>query len=105
MVILYSRQVNTLLSPTPYERAVADDEKTFREQVIGQFSALITAAFGLIAALAWNSFIILLFQHIFGTTSTLLPMLLYAVFVTVLAVIMSILVARAARNALRSAHS
>ncbi|MBX8633012.1 MAG: DUF5654 family protein [Candidatus Thermoplasmatota archaeon] len=80
---------------------MADGQKTFREQVIGQFSALTTAAFGLIAALAWNGFITLLFQHLFGTQSSLLPLFLYAVFVTVLAVIMSILIAKAARNALK----
>lgn len=81
---------------------MADDEKSFREEVIDKFAALITAAFGLVAALAWNGFILALFEQIFGTTTGIVPNLAYAVVVTVIAVIMTILIARAAKKAKKS---
>ena len=70
---------------------MADSQKaSFKEQVLTNFSALITAAFGLVAALAWNGFILALFKQIFGTTGTLLPMFVYAVVVTIIAVVATI---------------
>ncbi|MBX8636235.1 MAG: hypothetical protein KIS30_04575 [Thermoplasmata archaeon] len=73
---------------------MADSQKAgFKEQVLTNFSALITAAFGLVAALAWNGFILALFKQIFGTTGTLLPMFVYAVVVTIIAVVATIGVA------------
>ncbi len=78
---------------------MADDDKSFREQVIDNFAVLITTAFGLVAALAWNGFILALFQQIFGTTKGIAPNLAYAVVVTVIAVIMTIMIARAAKKA------
>ena len=73
---------------------MADSQKAgFKEQILNNFSALITAAFGLVAALAWNGFILVLFKQIFGTTGTLLPMFVYAVVVTIIAVVATIGVA------------
>ena len=62
--------------------------------VVDKISALITAAFGLVAALAWNDAIKAIFKEIFGTADAVVPMLIYAVVVTIAAVIASILVAR-----------
>lgn len=78
---------------------MADEDKSFREEVLDKFSALITAAFGLVAALAWNGFIQAIFKQIFGSTTGLLPNLAYAVVVTVIAVIATILIARAVKKA------
>ncbi|MBT8243402.1 MAG: hypothetical protein HKP26_00445 [Nitrosopumilus sp.] len=62
--------------------------------VVDKISALVTAAFGLVAALAWNDAIKAIFKEIFGTADAVIPMLIYAVVVTIAAVIASILVAR-----------
>ncbi len=58
--------------------------------VIDKLAALITAAFGLVAALAWNDTIKEIFSTIFGEQSTIPAMLGYAVFVTILAVIFTV---------------
>ncbi|HJJ50394.1 MAG TPA: DUF5654 family protein [Methanocorpusculum sp.] len=65
-------------------------------EVIDKLAALITAAFGLVAALAWNVAIQAVFTEIFGTQSSIPAMLGYAVFVTILAVIFTIWIGRAA---------
>ena len=78
---------------------MADEQKSFKEEVLDKFSALITAAFGLVAALAWNGFIQAVFKQIFGNITELLPNLLYAVVVTVIAVIATILIARSVKKA------
>jgi len=64
------------------------------KQVREKIAALITAAFGLIAALAWNGAIRAIFAKVFGDPDTLLAMLIYAVVVTIIAVIAAILIAR-----------
>lgn len=58
--------------------------------VIDKLAALITAAFGLVAALAWNDTIKEIFSTIFVEQSTIPAMLGYAVFVTVLAVLFTV---------------
>ncbi len=62
-----------------------------KQQVINQLAALITAAFGLVAALAWNDAIKSLFAE--GGALYFLAswgIWAYALFVTILAVIMTI---------------
>ena len=82
---------------------MADEEKeektTLKTEVLDKISALVTAAFGLVAALAWNDAIKTIFKEIFGDESTIGPMLLYAIIVTIIAVILTIIVARAVANA------
>ena len=56
------------------------------KEVVIQISALMTAAFGLVAALAWNGAIQALFKHVFGTADSLSAQLVYAILVTVIAV-------------------
>lgn len=63
---------------------------SFSIDVIEKLAALITAAFGLVAALAWNSAIQAVFKEIFGTQSSIPAMLGYAVFVTVIAVFFTV---------------
>lgn len=57
-----------------------------KKEVIKQIAALITAAFGLVAALAWNSAIQEVFRVFFGEESGLWAMISYAVIVTIIAV-------------------
>ena len=80
---------------------MADEEEksTLKTEVLDKIAALVTAAFGLVAALAWNDAIKTIFKEIFGDESTIGPMLLYAVIVTIIAVILTIIVARAVSNA------
>lgn len=58
--------------------------------MIDKLAALVTAAFGLVAALAWNSAIQEIFKTIFGEQSSIPAMVGYAVFVTVIAVIFTL---------------
>ena len=69
-----------------------------RVEVIEKIAALITTAFGLVAALAWNEAIQTIFQAIFGTASSIPAMIVYAVVVTIIAVIVTIWIARAAKR-------
>ena len=70
-----------------------------KQEVLDKIAALITAAFGLVAALAWNDAIKAIFKEVFGTADAVGPMLIYAIMVTIIAVILTIIVARAAANA------
>lgn len=70
-----------------------------RPEVADKFAALITAAFGLVAALAWNGAILAIFKKAFGTSEGIVSMLVYAVVVTLIAVFITIWVGRAAEKA------
>jgi multisubunit Na+/H+ antiporter MnhG subunit len=70
-----------------------------QKEVVEKVAALVTAAFGLIAALAWNTAIQEIFRIIFGDQSGVLAMIFYAVVVTIIAVVVTILVGRAAAKA------
>ncbi len=71
----------------------------FKNEVIEKMGALITVAFGLVAALAWNGAIRAIFTEVFGNPDDLVAMLTYAIVVTIIAVIAIILIARAADKA------
>jgi hypothetical protein len=68
-------------------------------EVVEKISALVTAAFGLVAALAWNGAIIAIFKKIFGDAEGIAQMLIYAVVVTIIAVLATIWVGKAAQKA------
>ena len=72
-------------------------------EVLDKIAALVTAAFGLVAALAWNDAIKAVFKEIFGSEDAIGPMLIYAIIITIAAVILTIVVARAASNAKKNA--
>jgi ABC-type Mn2+/Zn2+ transport system permease subunit len=81
------------LSSSPvaaYNREYSDMQK----EVIEKVAALITAAFGLIAALAWNTAIQEIFRLIFGEQSGVWAMIFYAVVVTIIAVVLTIWIGR-----------
>ncbi len=65
-----------------------------RIEVIEKLAALVTAAFGLVAALAWNGAIQAIFKEIFGSSETIGPMLTYAIIVTIIAVIVTIYIGK-----------
>jgi Na+(H+)/acetate symporter ActP len=67
-------------------------------EVIDKIAALVTAAFGLVAALAWNGAILAIFKKIFGTAEGILSMIIYAVIVTIIAVLATIWVGKAAEK-------
>ena len=84
---------------------MADDETKptpLKTEILDKISALVTAAFGLVAALAWNDAIKTVFKEVFGSADAIGPMLIYAILVTIIAVILTIIVARAAANAKNS---
>lgn len=72
---------------------------TLVQELLDKFSTLITAAFGLVAALAWNAAIQAFFREFFGEQETFMPMMIYAIIVTTLAVIITFVVARAIAKA------
>lgn len=57
-----------------------------KKEVVEKMAVLITTAFGLVAALAWNGAIQAIFKEVFGTAEGVVPMLAYAVIVTIMAV-------------------
>ena len=67
-------------------------------QFVTTFSALITAAFGLVAAMAWNDTIQTAVKMYLDTDSEIWGKLIYAVLVTILAVVMTIWIARSAKK-------
>ena len=76
-----------------------DQPSSIKQEILDKIAALVTAAFGLVAALAWNDAIKLLFKELFGTQDQVGPMIVYAIFITIIAVILTIVVARAASKA------
>ena len=80
---------------------MGDEDKPtpLKQEILDKIAALITAAFGLVAALAWNDAIKAVFKEIFGTADAIGPMLAYAISITIIAVILTLTVARAASRA------
>ena len=70
-----------------------------KSEVIEKLAALVTAAFGLVAALAWNGAIQAIFKQVFGTSEGVGPMLTYAIIVTIIAVLATIWIGKAAGKA------
>ena len=64
-------------------------------EILDKIAALLTAAFGLVAALAWNGAIRAIFEALFGSADNIIAMLVYAVVVTIIAVLVIIWIARA----------
>jgi len=71
---------------------------SLKVEIIEKMAALLTVAFGLVAALAWNGAIRAVFAEVFGDPDELLPMIVYAVTVTIVAVIVIIWIAKVAEK-------
>jgi hypothetical protein len=67
-------------------------------EVLDKLVELITAAFGLVAALAWNTAIQELFSVIFPEAGDLIAKFLYAIVVTVIVVFVTIRLGRLAER-------
>ena len=67
-----------------------------KNEVLEKIAALLTAAFGLVAALAWNGAIQAIFKEVFGTAEGIVPRLVYAVVVTIIAIIVTVQIGKAA---------
>lgn len=61
-----------------------------KKEIVEKLAILITSAFGLVAALAWNSAIQQIFKTLFGESSSIAAMLAYATFITIIAVVATI---------------
>lgn len=70
-----------------------------KKELIEKFAVLITGAFGLVAALAWNAAIQSIFARYLGELSGMWAMLGYAVIVTVLAVLATLWIGKIAEKA------
>jgi len=64
-------------------------KKSVKTEFRKTLGTLIIAAFGLVAALAWNETMKLIFFRIFGEESSIIGMVVYALIVTLVAVIVS----------------
>jgi hypothetical protein len=65
-----------------------------KNEVIDRLSALAVAAFGLVATLAWNGAIRTIFDKYYGAGEGIGAMVIYAVSVTLIAVVVTIAFAR-----------
>lgn len=70
----------------------AEEVKT---QVAQTISTLMTVAFGLIAALAWNDAIKAIIAQLLPKGNDIWGLLIYAVIITIIAVLVTIIIARA----------
>jgi hypothetical protein len=71
----------------------------FRIEVLEKMSTLIAAAFGFVAAFAWNETFKMVLREMVAEDVTIFAQLIYAVVITVFAVILIIVVARATAKA------
>ncbi len=76
----------------------------FKVQLLEAMSSLIIAAFGLVAALAWNEAIKNTIALFFKSDDGVIGMIVHAVIVTVLAVAMTLLITRAVKKAKAAAE-
>lgn len=83
---------------------MSEKSNEFKVQLLETFASLITAAFGLVAALAWNEAIKQMVAVVFDSSDDLVGLCVYAIIVTVLAVIMTLLIARSLNNAKKALH-
>ena len=66
-----------------------------RSQVLATVATLMTTAFGLIAALAWNEAIKAIILELFPQQGGITGLLIYAVLITIIAVVATVIIARA----------
>ena len=74
-------------------------EAKFKVQLLEATASLIIAAFGLVAALAWNEAIKAIVREVFGSSDDLIGMVVYALIVTVVAVTATIIITRSVKKA------
>lgn len=68
----------------------------FSREVVATMISLASAAFGVVAALAWNTAITSLFNRYFGTAARIGALFVYAVVITLIGVVVIVLLGRLA---------
>jgi uncharacterized membrane protein YjjP (DUF1212 family) len=68
----------------------------FSREVVATMISLASAAFGVVAALAWNEAITTVFAEYFGDAAQISALFVYAVVVTLIGVVVIVLLARVA---------
>lgn len=71
-----------------------EEVKDIRGQVSQTIATLMTTAFGLIAALAWNEAIKAIILQYFQAGNGITGLLIYAILITIIAVVATIIIAR-----------
>jgi hypothetical protein len=71
-----------------------------KKEIFEKITILITTAFGLVAALAWNEAIKTLFTKVFGSAGTIIALFLYAIVVTIIAVWVTIRISSVSEKAI-----
>ena len=74
------------------------NKKAVKGEILEKMAALIAAGFGLVAALAWNSTIQNIFKRFQGEDS-ILGQLIYAIVITIIAVMATIYIGKAVERA------
>jgi hypothetical protein len=83
-----------------------EDSRTFNQQeahvnrsaYLQTMISLASAAFGVVAALAWNGAITALVKQIFGTGGQIVSLFIYAILITIVAVIVMVNLGRLAEQ-------
>jgi len=65
-----------------------------KKEIVEKLSVLVITAFGLVAALAWNSAIQGIFDKVYKAGNGIFAMLAYAIIVTIIAVIATVWVGK-----------
>lgn len=72
-----------------------EQKEEVKSQVAGTISTLMTVAFGLIAALAWNDAIKAIIATVLPKWNDITGLLIYAIVITIIAVVATVIIARA----------
>ena len=70
-----------------------------RAEYIKVTAALVTTAFAFIAGLAWNQAILAIITYFLGSPNSIAANLIYAILITIIAVLATVWIARAASRA------
>jgi uncharacterized membrane protein YjjP (DUF1212 family) len=76
--------------------AVVKKTTRFSREVVATMISLASAAFGVVAALAWNAAITKWFERFFADTAQISALFIYAVVVTLIGVVVIVLLGRLA---------
>jgi len=75
-----------------------EEKKKIQLEIVSQMITLSSSAFGLVAALAWNNviqeFVNSFIKPLIGTNSGIISLLIYAILITVLAVLVTFQLSR-----------
>jgi len=78
------------------KKSTQKEKKSLKVEILEKLSTLVTAGFGLVAALAWNDAIKAVFAHFFPKPADNIAALVgYALVITILVVIVTIQLGRA----------